>query len=93
MILVLMSIEKCFAVYFPLKSKTVCTVKTAKWATGIVGVILAVYNLQLFFLIEPGVSKRSGHYTCIFTDTNHTYILIIDSLLYSFGSFYFNLFK
>ena len=33
MLLVMMSIEKCFTVYFPLKSKTVCTVKTAKWAT------------------------------------------------------------
>ena len=28
-LLVLMSIEVCFAIYFPLKSKTVCTVKTA----------------------------------------------------------------
>ena len=28
MLLVLMSLEKCFAVYFPLKSKTVCTVKS-----------------------------------------------------------------
>ena len=36
MLLVLMSDEKCFAVYFPLKSKTVCTLKTAKWPTGIV---------------------------------------------------------
>ena len=29
MLLVLMLVEKCFAVYFPLKAKTVCTVKTA----------------------------------------------------------------
>ena len=40
MLLVLMSVEKCFAVYFPLKAKTLCTVKTAKWATCVVGVIL-----------------------------------------------------
>ena len=48
-LLVLMSIEKCFAVYFPLKSKTLCTVRTAKWATGIVGAILAGYNILQFF--------------------------------------------
>ena len=47
-LLVLMSFEKCFAVYFPLKSKTVCTVKTAKWATGIVGAILTGYNIWHF---------------------------------------------
>ena len=52
MLLVLMSLEKCFAVYFPLKSKSVCTVKTAKWATGIVGVSLAGYNTVHFFLRE-----------------------------------------
>ena len=49
-LLVIMSVEKCFAVYFPLKSKTVCTVRTAKWATGIVGVVLAVYNTNNLFL-------------------------------------------
>ena len=49
MLLVLMSIEKCFAVYFPLKSKSICTVKTAGWVSGIVGVILAGYNsMELF---------------------------------------------
>ena len=48
-LLVLMSFEKCFAVYFPLMSKTVCPVKTAKWVTGIAGALLASYN-SLHFL-------------------------------------------
>ena len=48
-LLVLMSVEKCFAVYFPLKAKSVCTVKTAKWATGTSGVVLAGYNVINFF--------------------------------------------
>ena len=43
-LLVLMSFEKCFAVYFPLKSKTVSTVRTAKWATGIVGVMVTNHH-------------------------------------------------
>ena len=47
MLLVLMSIEKCFAVYFPLRAKTACTVKTAKWSAVVVGVILAVCSGSL----------------------------------------------
>ena len=58
-LLVLMSIEKCFAVYFPLKSKTVCTLRTTKWITGIVGVILAAYDLQWFVLMEPQITEWS----------------------------------
>ena len=42
-LLVIMAIEKFFALYFPLKSKTICTVKTAKWATG----CISLYFLQL----------------------------------------------
>ena len=54
MLLVLMSLEKCFAVYFPLKSKAICTVRIAKWATGVAGVILAGYNSMFFFVIKAG---------------------------------------
>ena len=64
MLFVLMSVEKCFVVYFPLKSKTVCTVRTAKWATGIVGVILAGYNLQWFVVVETRISRYSGGRSC-----------------------------
>ena len=63
-LLVLMSIEKCFAVYFPLKAKTVCTIKTAKWATGIVGIILAGYNIVQFFDWESHFNKSYGLYEC-----------------------------
>ena len=40
-----------------------------------------------FFFTEPEFSKRLGHYFCSFTDPNHAYLLVIDSFLYSFGSF------
>ena len=86
-LLVLMSIEKCFAVYFPLKSKTVCTVRTAKWATGIAGVILAGYNSLLFFLIKAGVIVSSGYDTCVYTVDIRGALDIVDSILYSFGPF------
>ena len=80
MLLVLMSLEKCFAVYFPFKSKTVCTVRTVKWATGVVGFILTAYNSVYFFayasdcfyVFDPGVIK---------------YLDFVNSALYSFGPF------
>ena len=84
MLLVLMSVEKCFAVYFPLKAKTVCTVKTAKWATGIACVIIAGYDS--LYLIVTEISK-SGN--CIYVITYYQYIVFnnVHSVLYSFGPF------
>ena len=87
MILVLMSVEKCFAVYFPLKSKTVCTVKTAEWATGIVGLILAGYNILQFFNGESRFTESNGYHVCIFTLDYWKILYAIDSALYSFGPF------
>ena len=87
MLLVLMSIEKCFAVYFPLKSMTVCTVRTAKWATGIVGVILAGYDSLNFFLVKSVISKWSGHHSCVPVSKYTLTIRAVDSILYSFVPF------
>ena len=87
MLLVLMSLKKCFAVYFPLKSKTVCTVKTAKWATGAVGVILAAYDLQWFVVMETGIDEWSDDYFCIENEYYYPTLNIIDSIFYSFGPF------
>ena len=87
MLLVLMSIEKCFAVYFPLKAKTVCTVKTAKWASGTVEVILAGYALVSFFAVESGISKSHGRHACIFSDDYSVFLGPVDVVLYSFGPF------
>ena len=87
MLLVLMSIEKCFAVYFPLRAKTVCTVKTAKWATGAAGVVLAAFNINNFFS-ESHIKSDDSH-TCLFTygDYVDSIINAVDSSLYSFGPF------
>ena len=87
MLLVLMSLEKCFAVYFPLKSKTVCTVKTAKWATGVVGVIMAGYNLVYIFVLKSSIIKSSGRYTCVYIGNSRIIVEAVDSVLYSFGPF------
>ena len=85
MLLVLMSVEKCFAAYFALKSRTVCTVKTAKWATGIVGLILAGYNSMEFFVTEWDASYGD----CFFSLSDYYYTIFnnVNSSLYSFGPF------
>ena len=90
MLLVLMSLEKCFAVYFPFKSKTVCTVKTAKWATGIVAIILAGYNMKYFFLLESYFSKYYGSIVICVTSVDRekiSFLYPVDSVLYSFAPF------
>ena len=86
-LLVLMSLEKCFAVYFPLKSKTVCTVKTAKWVTSTVGIVLTGYDSVYFVVMESVISKSSGRKICRFTGNYRVVLYAVDSALYSFGPF------
>ena len=84
-LLVLMSIEKCFAVYFPLKAKTICTVRTAKWATGAAGIVIAALNAHSFFS-ESYSSKLND---CLFNVSPivHSIVTTVDSVLYSFAPF------
>ena len=84
MLLVLMSLEICFAVYFPLKSKSVCTVKTSKWATGIVGIILAGYDSMYFVAFDTFI-KPSGNKDCVLNKKYMIALWSVDSVLYSFG--------
>ena len=89
LLLVLMSVEKCFAIYFPLKSRTICTVKTAKWLTSIVAIILIAFNAVYFFAYESKFSNTFGRVTCVysFDDKVHNYLNVVNSTLYSFGPF------
>ena len=81
-----MSVEKCFTVYFPFKSKTVCTVRTAKWATGVVGIILRINDsLQSYF--RKSIMKSSGQHSCIYTSDIRTFRSVVSSVLYSLGPF------
>ena len=88
MLLVLMSIEKSFVVYFPLKSKSICTMRTAKWATGIGGVILAAYNIVDFFRYESEI-QQSGQHECVFLFDLKIILILetVGSTFYSFGPF------
>lgn len=51
-LLAVMCIEKCYAMYFPLKAISVCTVKTAKLVSLFTGIAFVVFDCQLLFLYE-----------------------------------------
>ena len=68
-------------------TKTICTVKTAKWVTGIVGVILAISDSAYFFLAKSVILKSSGRHTRVYTGNYRVILDAIDSILYSFGPF------
>ena len=84
-LLVIMSVEKFFALYFPLKTKSICTVKIARRVTIVAAVILASYDSQFFFIMR----KHEDNY-CEFIRVLEGYILVvnrIDSVLYSLAPF------
>ena len=76
MLLAVMSIEKFFALYFPLKAKSYCTVGTAKWVTSILATVIAGLNFPLLIFY-----KFDGT-ACVMT--KHVgFIEIMDTMLYS----------
>ena len=88
-LLVMMSVEKCIVVYFPLKTKKNCTVKTAKWLCLIFGIVFAAYNSQFFFIIEGRLTEKN-RISCVNTGISDQYISIyhqLDSIIYSFAPF------
>ena len=85
-----MSLEKCFAVNFPLKAKSICTTRTAGWVTGIVGIILAGYDF-IYLVDMNAVTLISGRHICRIKGDYQVILYAIDSVLYSFGPFTFML--
>ena len=71
-----MSIEKLFALYFPLKAKSYCTVGTAKWVTSILAIIFVSLNVPSLILL-----KFDGE-VCIFTNYSG-FIEIINTMFYA----------
>ena len=76
MLLAVMSIEKFFALYFPLKAKSYCTVGTAKWVTSILAFAIAGLNFPLLsFYKFYGKMCVTIKYSSLFE--------IMDTMLYS----------
>ena len=87
-LLVVMSLEKCFVLYFPFKAKTICTVKTAQWVSGMVSLGFIIYDCQLFIIIESYLYYGFRYCTQVRISPNYwAAYRKIDSILYSFGPF------
>ena len=76
MLLAVMSVEKLFALYFPLKAKSYCTVGTAKWVTSILATVIAGLNfpLLIFYKFDGTMCVMTKHVG---------FIEIMDTMLYS----------
>ena len=86
-LLVIISFEKFIALYFPLKTKTLCTTMVAKVTCGVTAIILTLYNIQYIVLYE--VFRDSNNIAKCHT-SHIEYLMVldrIDSVLYSFGTF------
>ena len=87
----MMSVEKFIALYFPFKTRNICTVRTAKWASGIAFVFFFLLNVFWFFISKQ--LKGDGgarYYFCAFEDFFVKFYLSwerIDGVLYFFGPF------
>ena len=57
-LLVIMSVEKLFALYFPLRTKSICTVSTAKKLTLASAVVFFLFDGQFFITI--GLKTREN---------------------------------
>ena len=88
-ILVIISLEKFFALYFPLKTKTVCTVSMARRVSLVTGIIFIGFNLQFFF-ISKKFGDSFGEY-CYYGNVLDKYLNILFSIviatLYSYLPF------
>ena len=85
-LLVIMAIEKCFALYLPLQTKRFCTVGTAKKISLISAFIFFAFNASAFFIYGTGTTS-DGKKVCVFVNVPDGYTFIhshIDAFLYSF---------
>ena len=85
-LLSVMCIEKFFALYFPLRTRSICTVSMAKKVTLVVTLSLVVYNLQNFFILKTQVFSN-GAKQCIYTNVPENYGLIQSQIEYTLYSF------
>ena len=82
--LVIMSAEKCFALYFPHKAKAICTVQNAKWMSLGVAIVYLIFDGQWFFAIKA-TKDQFENPVCQIIDRDYRQIFpYMDSALYTF---------
>ena len=74
-LLVIISTEKFFALYFPFKAKTMCTVRTAKRVSAVTALMYGACSLQFPFLVKVGNGIHGE--SCDYGHVSMTYYRII----------------
>ena len=86
-ILVIISIEKFVALYFPFKTKTICTVSVARRVSLVTAVIFAGFNAQFIYIAKKKYTEH-GTYCSYGGPEKYTVILMnIFGALYSYVPF------
>ena len=81
-ILIIMSIEKFIALYFPFKAKILCTLRNAKLSAILTALIFIIFDAQFFYLFE----FIDG--ACRYVDKSYGFVIErIKSVIYTFGPF------
>ena len=84
--LVVMTAEKCFALYFPLKARYICTVRSAQWTSVVMVTVFLVYNSQSFFVMKKFQDDLGFDY-CKTVHTPKNYMKtfhLVHSVIYSY---------
>ena len=89
-ILVILSVEKFIALYFPLKAKRVCNLGTAKRVVIVTAILFAGLDCQFFFIVTLQ-TDTSGTKICNYVNVSPDYIRVliglITPILHSFAPF------
>ena len=88
-LLIILSIEKFIALYFPLKSKSLCTVRMARRVSLVTALIFVAFDSQ-FLVFGKVLSDQYGKY-CYYSNVSNQHLNILFSIViaikYSFGPF------
>ena len=88
-ILLVISVEKFLALYFPFKTKAICTVRMARRISLVTAVVYLAFHSQMFVLSQM-YYRDDGEY-CSYGNVPAAYIKIFFavfvSTLYSYGPF------
>ena len=89
-LLVIISVEKFIASYFPLKAKSIRTVHIARQITLVTAILFVMFNAQFFYIVDI-FTASFGNNVCWYIPGNPKYLRIllgvIIAILYSYGPF------
>ena len=89
-LLVIISVEKFLALYFPFKTKTICSVRIARWVSLVTAVIFLAWDSQFIILGKVALNifgQRYCHYGNVSLDYYKILWGILMPISYSYGPF------